>query len=729
MSSATTDRVHEDDERRLKAFLSTLCDANACLEVVQNMDVHVARTEFLLGALLRSASFSSASRVLHVANRQSGLFVAGVRGLLDASTAAAVVSVSGRQSVVDVVNEVLVANAPRDAGTAAPVQLVESRILSADDLDAILAPLLAGAAPPPLVVLDLFSGVGLGDGALRVAAFLHQRVKKGLAPLKIFPQRMRLMAVAVDLTVKSKIGFDLSEFETLKASLGWVPTPLDELDFTLMSEPIELFDLAFDSPPSLPRKASVSAVAAKQCGTITGLVVWCVLESGDDKHATLDLKAKSNRMACVFGLREPIVVTDAHEAEFVVEASLSTTMLFINASSSERSRGVRAARAQRRAPPVPQWQWAMMGDQHRNAVYDAALRRCMLMRDQRPHVLEIGRTSGMLSMMAARAGAERVVCVEPTAHMAQLARDVVAANGLAGQIDVAAVHSAALPVPARPFDVLVTEIFDSQLLGEQILPTVADLQRRGLLAPNATIIPRGAVVYAQLVQLDDFSRVKLSLPDGTKRSVDASALSQFLRACPELSFNGIRLEHTHNVAVLSEVFSPFVFDFANAGALLEPRDCVMRVPIRRSGSFNAVVFHFHLQMDGEARLSTGPGASRAWCQSVQHMSVPLPVTAGQPIDIACLHDSQRFVFVDADQRSGPPGGPVAQEKPKWLARLQNRERLARSLGSSELGIAPGTRPPVAVLAMLRSMAVRATDSGFDDDIVHNLLQNALTWSL
>lgn len=37
-SSSSTKRVAEDDERRLRAFLSTLCDANAYLDVVSSME-------------------------------------------------------------------------------------------------------------------------------------------------------------------------------------------------------------------------------------------------------------------------------------------------------------------------------------------------------------------------------------------------------------------------------------------------------------------------------------------------------------------------------------------------------------------------------------------------------------------------------------------------------------------------------------------------------------------
>ncbi len=46
-------------------------------------------------------------------------------------------------------------------------------------------------------------------------------------------------------------------------------------------------------------------------------------------------------------------------------------------------------------------------------------------------------------------------------------------------------------------DILVTEIFDSVLLGEGVLPTLQHAWEC-LLAPHAVIVPDRAVVYAQV---------------------------------------------------------------------------------------------------------------------------------------------------------------------------------------------------------------------------------------
>ncbi len=52
-------------------------------------------------------------------------------------------------------------------------------------------------------------------------------------------------------------------------------------------------------------------------------------------------------------------------------------------------------------------------------------------------------------------------------------------------------------VLANSADILVTEIFDSVLLGEGVLPTLQHAWQQ-LLAPHARIVPDRAVVYAQV---------------------------------------------------------------------------------------------------------------------------------------------------------------------------------------------------------------------------------------
>jgi predicted RNA methylase len=105
--------------------------------------------------------------------------------------------------------------------------------------------------------------------------------------------------------------------------------------------------------------------------------------------------------------------------------------------------------------------------------------------------------SGLLSMMAARAGAAQVIAVEANHTIAACAKQVIHDNNLSHVIRVEPVHSSQLRETKATL--LVAEIVDSFLLGEGILPTFLHAKQY-LLQETAEVIPCGAVVTACLIE-------------------------------------------------------------------------------------------------------------------------------------------------------------------------------------------------------------------------------------
>ena len=145
---------------------------------------------------------------------------------------------------------------------------------------------------------------------------------------------------------------------------------------------------------------------------------------------------------------------------------------------------------------VPAWHFAMMDDKRRNDAYEAAIRRIV----PGKRVLDIGTGSGLLAMIAARAGASHVTTCEAVGIIAERARSIIAKNGLADRVTVIAKPSTDLVVGRdlpRRAEVLVTETFASGLISEGILPTLEHAHEH-LLTPDATIIPAAASVMGYL---------------------------------------------------------------------------------------------------------------------------------------------------------------------------------------------------------------------------------------
>lgn len=146
---------------------------------------------------------------------------------------------------------------------------------------------------------------------------------------------------------------------------------------------------------------------------------------------------------------------------------------------------------------VPPWHFAMMGDSPRNDAYEAAINRAV----SGKRVLDIGTGSGLLAMMAARAGAASVTTCEAVPLIASRARDIVAANGLSGQIDVINKRSTDLALGAgiaERAQVLIAEVFSGDLIGEGILPTVEHAHQQ-LLSPDAVVVPAAASAMGYLI--------------------------------------------------------------------------------------------------------------------------------------------------------------------------------------------------------------------------------------
>lgn len=151
-----------------------------------------------------------------------------------------------------------------------------------------------------------------------------------------------------------------------------------------------------------------------------------------------------------------------------------------------------------RTRKVPAWHLSMLRDEPRNAAYRAAIAAAAPGRV----VLDIGTGSGLLAMIAAQAGAARVVACEANPMVAEAARRVIAANGLADRITVHACHSSKLTradIGANGAELVVSEIFSADLVGEGVLSAL-DHARTHLAAPGARFLPEAACLRAALAE-------------------------------------------------------------------------------------------------------------------------------------------------------------------------------------------------------------------------------------
>jgi type II protein arginine methyltransferase len=282
---------------------------------------------------------------------------------------------------------------------------------------------------------------------------------------------------------------------------------------------------------------------------------------------------------------------------------------------------------------IPAWHFAMMNDRPRNDAYQDAIARLV----PGKRVLEIGTGTGLLAMMAARAGATSVTTCEAVTLIAERAREIIARNGFAERIRVIDGHSTNLTVGgtlAERAQILVTETFSSDLLSEGILPALEHAHAH-LLTADAIVIPRQAAARAFLIGGTEIEGLLFA---GPSNGFDLSPFNEFAPSILAVSMNNIDHE------VLSADFELVRFDLAERSFPMESRP--LSVTVTKAGVAAGLVQWICLDLDGlshyENRPSSGPRTENHWTQILHRFPSPLAVNAGDAVRLMVRHNRQQI---------------------------------------------------------------------------------------
>jgi type II protein arginine methyltransferase len=290
---------------------------------------------------------------------------------------------------------------------------------------------------------------------------------------------------------------------------------------------------------------------------------------------------------------------------------------------------------------VRPWHFRMMNDRPRNRAYDAALRRAVT---PGSHVLEIGTGSGLLALMAARAGAALVTTCEMVEIVAEAAADIVARNGYGERVKVIAKKSTELQVGVdlpRPADVLLSEILGDRLLSEDVLRSTADARRR-LTKPDAILIPRGVSAIARLVGGAFFAE---SASVGRVEGFDLTPFNRFTPSTISISMESGKFDS------LSDDLEAFRFDLRQTEH--GPGEARLHFSVSRTGTCLGVLQWLRLELHDDIVFENAPAeqiAPSAWRQVFHPFAAPIAVQPGQPVAVRAKHDLNNLAFALETQR-------------------------------------------------------------------------------
>ncbi|KAL4117490.1 hypothetical protein PRIC2_011481 [Phytophthora ramorum] len=317
---------------------------------------------------------------------------------------------------------------------------------------------------------------------------------------------------------------------------------------------------------------------------------------------------------------------------------------------------------------------SMLRDKDRNDCYERGLKRAITKFTQEqgraPLVLDIGTGTGLLSMFAATHGAEHVYACEMFVPMAEIAEQVTQANH-PDKITVFKLRSTDLKVAPekeeekdpnamyhlpRRADMLVSELFDSVLLGEAVLPTIRHAMQH-LLTPDAVIVPERATVFAQIVESEPIYHFNsFAVPE--ERQIEGSTAPRAAKLArsgtaweceggkPALPVHFRALEKDSKVLTKATKVLDFDFTKPTTGAA-EYQETV--VDVVEAGKVQAVLMWWEVSFDDENSVvySTKPGAQNwqdHWVQVVFPLVENIPAQLNGKLVLRAHHDDIRVWF-------------------------------------------------------------------------------------
>jgi len=356
-----------------------------------------------------------------------------------------------------------------------------------------------------------------------------------------------------------------------------------------------------EGPDAFVGRASISAAAARSLSTdhLRVLAAFGAARRLDEVAATL-------------------VDLDPEEVEDLAEALLMDGLLEVADLPGGLDDGF--GRLEAHLP--------LVADQVRVDAYARALHR------QAPglRVAELGCGTGLLSVLAARAGAASVWACEETDTI-DLARAVLAANGLSERVVLVQGDSRDL-APPTPVDLLVHEVFGVDPFDEGLLSSLADARARWL-APGGRLLPQGLSVFGAAVgglawrRTPPLAEVLAALRERWELDLGpvlAAARGQ-LRRRPEAV-----TDPPDRACLLGEPSALLTLDLHAPGDLSAPR--AARLDLPRGGTVDALLVWQRIDLDGHDTLSTGPwDPPTHWGWLVYDLVEPLTVPPGGAVEL------------------------------------------------------------------------------------------------
>ncbi|XP_052758972.1 protein arginine N-methyltransferase 7 isoform X1 [Galleria mellonella] len=323
----------------------------------------------------------------------------------------------------------------------------------------------------------------------------------------------------------------------------------------------------------------------------------------------------------------------------------------------------------------------MLHDTERNKKYYRALQLAIerMHKDGRKaNVLDIGTGTGLLSIMAARCGADSITACEAFKPMAECCAKILACNGVADKITLIPKRSTEMTVGENgdmkeKANILVTEVFDTELIGEGALSTFSHAHKY-LLEKDCIVVPDSAVIYVQVVECPTMQKWNKLNDLADEELENVLRTPQKMKDCAgSAAVHDIQLSQLPRQAFreLSEQIPVFYYDWSGRTPIDMKRTVKQQFAVTNTGRAQMVFMWWELNMDTEGKicLSCAPWWTHTdadvaserpqdtipwrdhWMQAVYYFPQELTLKKDTEVTLISCQDEYSLWFYLEDEKS------------------------------------------------------------------------------
>uniref|UniRef100_A0AAF5I283 Protein arginine N-methyltransferase n=1 Tax=Strongyloides stercoralis TaxID=6248 RepID=A0AAF5I283_STRER len=297
----------------------------------------------------------------------------------------------------------------------------------------------------------------------------------------------------------------------------------------------------------------------------------------------------------------------------------------------------------------------MILDQNRNDLYEKGLIEVIKKKhknNEEARVVDIGCGTGLLSLMAARAGADYVTAFEVFKPMADIARNILNLSEYKDKIHLVTSRSTDVNpnILGKLGNIIVAEVFDTELIGEGALKTFKEAHGN-LVEKGSKVIPSSAKVYVVPFEssiLRSFQTIKSNKTIKNPFSFCSGYQNVFDCQLSEMDIS--------DLVILSEPVEVANFNFEDPDNIFYEEINYRRFTVSKEGQHrvDGFIFWWDIDMTGEGKIiiSTVPKFIDKdryvwrdhWMSAVYYPPQQLNVSEGDVVDFICAHDEYSFWF-------------------------------------------------------------------------------------